>query len=118
MYLTTDPWAMLASATPDPAFLGNFVLAVVVGGTLLNVMISAIGVWNASRRQPPLAEESYRVFVPKAEYLNAIERIHQRIDESNNQLARSTAMISKAFNDLERAIGRVEGKIKELQDKD
>jgi len=105
------PWCFFAEASPDPAFVGNFILAVVVIGNIISVGVSIIAVWLSSRRQPPIAEEAFRTFIPRDEYAEGIQRVHDRVDETNNSLAEASLKMAKACGDLERAIGRLEGKI-------
>src|ERR1051325_2870899 len=71
------------NSQPDAAFTGNVVLVIcLVGGQLLTLLMSALGLWISSKRQPPVAEEMHKTFVPRSEYLECVQRMHERIDKS------------------------------------
>jgi len=115
MLITTLAASVIADVSsggdgPDSAFTGNVVLVVVlVGGQLLSLLIAGLGLWMSSRRNPPIAEEAYKTFVPRSEYDEGVQRLHGRIDHALSEVAAARQQASQAFGDLERGIGRLEG---------
>jgi len=109
-------------AAAEPVQIGSAVLVLVTVCPILGVIISAVALWRSSQRQPPVAEEMYKRFIPRAEANATIERIDERLtdafkvigatrDHADTEISVVRNTMAKAFGDLERAIGRVEGKL-------
>jgi hypothetical protein len=104
--------AILAAAETDPAFAGKatlYVVAIVV--PILTLIVTVVALGMSHRRQPPVAEEMHKSFVPRAEYNEGIQRVHERIDKTSEDITAARSQFAKAFGDLEHAIGRLEGKM-------
>ena len=113
---------VLADAAADPAQLGGLVLVLVTVCPILGVIISAVALWRSSQRQPPVAEEMYKRFVPRTEANSIEQRLDDRLSEafkeigllrthSDTEIGVIRSTMAKAFGDLERAVGRIEGKL-------
>lgn len=118
----------LAAASPDATEIGKGVLTILVIVPVLSLAVAIIfGVLNtrnASRRNPPIGEEMHKVFVPRKEWDDSVQRIHVRIDQTRDVITASEAStgskidslrtdMNKVFHDVERALGRVEGQLEE-----
>ena len=88
------------------------------------IIFGVINTRNASRRNPPIGEEMHKVFVPRKEWDDSVQRIHVRIDQTRDVITASEAStgskidslrtdMNKVFHDVERALGRVEGQLEE-----
>ena len=110
------------AAAAEAVQIGGAVLVLVTVCPILGVIISAVALWKSSQRQPPVAEEMYKRFIPRNEANQTIARLDERLSEAFEVIAdhrnhgdteisvvRNT--MAKAFGDLERAIGRIEGKL-------
>jgi hypothetical protein len=93
--------------------IGRLILAIV---PLATIASAAIAFWNA-RRKPSLSEELYRDFVSRsacdarhcreaADRSASISEINARLEEGN-----------KLFRTLERALGRIEGVLDNINKK-
>lgn len=103
---------LLCAASPDAAFTGNatlYIVATVV--PVLGLALTVTALFLNSRRNPPVAEEMHKVFIPRAEHDEHIQRVHERIDKCAEDNIAARNQFSKAFGDLEHAIGRLEGLI-------
>lgn len=108
----------VAQATQsDAEFSGRSINVMIVIG---NFIFAAAAVMLAARRRPAITEEIYRDFVRKQEWDENLQRVHERVDQSNSsfheQIAASLEKIdalrrdmSKGFSDVERSLGRIEG---------
>lgn len=115
--------AQAATAGPTPTETGNAVLIfVAVGVPMISLIFGALSLWLSSRRQPPLAEELYKKFVPRAEAAETVSRIDGRMSEAFSEIGNLRnhtdaeigairANMTKAYGDFERALGRIEGKL-------
>ncbi len=102
--------AATSTSSPDASFTGNVVLVLVlVGGQVLSLGMSAVGLILAARRTPPIAEELYKLFLTKEEAAGITARIDHTIESAFNEINAVRSQATKAFGDLERAIGRLEG---------
>lgn len=90
---------LFATANPDSQFIGDSLLA---WALVANLAASVTAMIVAFKRKPAIGEEMHKSFVPRSEYLEGIYRVHGRIDNTD-------AKLTKAFGDMERAIGRLEG---------
>jgi len=120
MLIATTP--LLLAAAAEAVQIGGAVLVLVTVCPILGVIISAIALWKSSQRQPPVAEEMYKRFIPRNEANQTIDRIDQRVTEAftvigatrehgDTEISVIRSTMAKAFGDLERAIGRIEGKL-------
>lgn len=114
---------LLAAGSPDAGFTGNatlFTVAIVVPVIGLGLTVASLVLGN--RRNPPVGEEMHKTFVPRAEWDASVQRLHTRIDESHERIAAGEATtaakidslrtdMTKVFQDVERGLGRVEGKL-------
>jgi hypothetical protein len=123
MLLALIPLFLAQGAQAGPAFVGNWVsVAVVLGGGIIAIGIQ-YGMLQTSRQQlramekalehrnPPLAEDVHRTFIPRIEHDDEVKRLDGRIDAAFNEIGRLQGAHTKAFGDVERAIGRIEGKL-------
>lgn len=114
-----------AAAAPDATFTGNATLFVVaVAVPVLGLAVTALNLFLGNKRNPPVGEEMHKTFVPRAEWDSSVQRLHGRIDESNERITSTESSTSakidslrtdmtKVFHDVERALGRVEGQLDE-----
>lgn len=108
----TSTILLLADAGPSTAETGNAVLIfVLVACPVISAVVGVLGVWFASRRNPPIGEEVHKNFVPRAEFNEAVARVDARVDSAMVEVASARTQFGKAFGDLERAIGRLEGRL-------
>lgn len=119
---------LLAAAAPDAAQTGNAVLIfVAVAVPIISLVLGVLSIWIAGRRQPPIAEEMYKKFVPRAESGETIQRLDERIGEAfkeigslrthaDNEMGVIRSNLTRAFGDFERALGRIEGKLDTTKD--
>lgn len=104
--------ALIAAAESDATFTGNatvYVVAIIV--PVLGLILTVVALLVTSRRQPPVAEEMHKSFVPRTEYNEGLQRVHERIDKAGEDISSARQQLSKAFGDIEHAIGRLEGKV-------
>jgi ABC-type bacteriocin/lantibiotic exporter with double-glycine peptidase domain len=124
MCLNTLMPLVFGAATPDPSFLGNFVLAAIaIAGVVVAIM--------SARRTPPLAEEIRKEFATKdqiaelrketvkamaelrTETAATVRRIHERIEAMVNQMHRNHADSEQARG---RLFGQMEGISRAIED--
>lgn len=109
----TSPAVLIAAAgSADTAFTGSatvYLVAIVV--PVVTLVLTVVALILSNRRHPPVAEEMHKNFVPRAEYNEGIQRVHERIDKTSEDITAARGQFSKAFGDLEHAIGRLEGKM-------
>lgn len=103
--------ASAPSTAPSSEFTGNTVQVI---GILLSIALSVVGIWKACSRQPPVAEEMHEKFVRREEWDQSGQRLHERIDATQEKIDDLSVRTSKGFQDMEGAIGRVGGQLKEL----
>jgi hypothetical protein len=118
---------LLSAAATDADFAGKsvlFIVAIIV--PVLGLVCTIIAIVLSNKRNPPIAEEMHKAFVPRPEWDASVQRLHGRIDEANGKITASEAHtgskidsmrndMNKVFHDVERALGRVEGKLEEKQ---
>lgn len=92
---------------PSPEFTGNTILVI---ATLLSMAVSVASLVRSGRRQPPIAEEMHKEFVRREEWDQSGQRLHDRIDETQCSIKELHREVGKGFQDVERALGRIEGK--------
>lgn len=80
-------------------------------GLLLNMVGIAVSIIVAFKRKPPVAEQMHQLFATRPEFNEAVLRIHKRIDHTNTDIQQTNEKLAKAFGDMERAIGRLEGQL-------
>lgn len=114
---------LLAAASPDAETTGKGVLIfIAVACPLITLVIGALGLWVNSRRNPPIAEEMYKNFIPRQESDQTVQRLDERVSEAFNEITNLRnhtdaeinsirANMTKAYGDFERALGRIEGKL-------
>ena len=114
---------LLAATESEHAFAGNatfYIVAIVV--PVLGLALTIAALILSSKRNPPVGEEMHKTFVPRAEWDASVQRLHTRIDESHERIAAGEATtaakidslrtdMTKVFQDVERGLGRVEGKL-------
>jgi hypothetical protein len=105
-------WTCPFLAEANAAFTGNtvFVLSA-IGGGLISGACSIIGLIIAARRNPPMGEQMYKEFARLKDVDVEIQRVHKRVDESNDRVDKVNELLSKNQHDAERARGRLEGKL-------
>lgn len=102
----------LAQANPNAEHVGTSVLIfVAIACPIISLVLGGAGVWFAARRNPPMGEEIHRTFVPRVEFHSALTRVDARVDVALTEIAAARTQFGKAFGDLERAIGRLEGRL-------
>lgn len=123
VFAHTSPALLIAAGSPDPAFAGSatvYVVAIIV--PVLGLLATIVAIVLSNRRNPPVAEEVHKTFVPRMEFSDGVQRLHDRIDKNAEEIAAAKAQFNeditaartnfaKAFGDLEHAIGRLEGKM-------
>lgn len=103
---------LAAASAQDAAFTGNatnYVSSVAV--PILGLVLTVVALFLSNKRHPPLPEEMHKNFVPRAEHDANIQRLHGRVDKLAEDQSNSRMQFSKAFGDLEHAIGRLEGRL-------
>jgi hypothetical protein len=111
----TDHCFLLAATAPDPAFTGNLVVVLCLVG---NAVASIIALVIAARRRPPFGEEIYKEFARRQEWTESTVVLHNRIDRNKVDVEKLADQVSKGFQDVERALGRIEGSLKMIKDND
>jgi hypothetical protein len=76
-----------------------------IGGNLSAIIVSIGAFVRSCRRQPPLTEELYKDFATKPD----LEKLREDVNES---LSQGTTL----FREIERSIGRIEGKLETMDD--
>lgn len=110
MLLLTLSFLIAAAApgtSPTSEFTGNTLMVI---GQLVTVVVSVAALWKSSSRQPPIEEEIHKEFVRREEWDQSGQRLHARIDETNESIKELHHEVGKGFQDVERALGRIEGK--------
>lgn len=114
---------LLAAASPDATETGKGVLIfIAVACPVIMMIIGALGLWINSRRNPPVAEEMYKNFIPRKEADQTVQRLDERVSEAFTEITSLRnhtdaeinsirANMTKAYGDFERALGRIEGKL-------
>lgn len=112
-----------AGSGPDAEATGKTVLIfIAVACPVIMMIIGVLGLWINSRRNPPVAEEMYKNFIPRAESDQIVQRLDGRFAEAFTEITELRnhtdaeinsirSNMTKAYGDFERALGRIEGKL-------
>lgn len=108
--------AAAASTGPTSEFTGN---TMIVLGQVVTMIVAVGGLLLAllgMRRQPPIAEEMHKEFVRRREWEDSIQRLHDRIDKALTKVGELQDHQGKVTNDMERALGNLEGTLKSMRE--